>query len=33
MELRRVGGQWWLKMLADFEGLREMLAREYAPRG
>jgi hypothetical protein len=33
MELRRVGGQWWLKMLADFEGLREMLAREDAPRG
>ena len=30
MELRRVGGQWRLKMLADFEGLREMLAREYA---
>jgi hypothetical protein len=33
MELRRTGGHWWLKMLADFEGLREMLAREYAPRG
>ena len=32
-ELRQVGGQWRLKMLADFEGLREMLAREYAPRG
>ena len=33
MELRRVGGQWRLKMLADFEGLREMLARDLAPRG
>ncbi len=33
MELRRVEGQWRLKMLADFEGLREMLAREFAPRG
>ena len=33
MELRRVGGQWRLKMLADFEGLREMLARSAAPRG
>ena len=33
MELRRVGGQWRLKMLADFEGLREMLARDSAPRG
>ena len=33
MELRRVRGQWRLKMLADFEGLREMLARSSAPRG
>jgi hypothetical protein len=33
MELRRVSGQWRLKMLADFEGLREMLARGLAPRG
>jgi len=33
MELRRVGGQWRLKMLADFEGLRELLARESVPRG
>ena len=33
MELRRVGGQWRLKMLADFEGLREMLARDSAPHG
>ena|SRR5438876_498604 len=33
MELRRVGGEWRLKMLADFEGLREMLARDFAPRG
>jgi hypothetical protein len=32
MELRRVGGQWWLEMLADFEGLREMLTRDIAPR-
>jgi hypothetical protein len=27
-ELRRVGGQWRLKMLGDFEGMRELLARE-----
>jgi hypothetical protein len=33
MELRRVKGQWCLKMLADFEGLREMLTRGLAPRG
>jgi hypothetical protein len=33
MELRRVGGKWRLKMLADFEGLREMLAQSSAPRG
>lgn len=33
MELRGVSGQWRLKMLADFEGSREMLARGVAPRG
>lgn len=33
MELRRIKGQWRLKMLADFEGLREMLTRGLAPRG
>lgn len=33
MELRRIKGQWRLKMLADFEGLREMLTRDSAPRG
>ena len=32
MEVRRVGAQWRLKMLADFEGLRELLARESVPR-
>jgi hypothetical protein len=32
MELRQVGGQWRLKMLADFEGLREMLVGEYPLR-
>lgn len=28
MELHRVGGQWRLNMLADFESLRELLARQ-----
>ncbi|HET7612704.1 MAG TPA: hypothetical protein VFK26_02165 [Gemmatimonadaceae bacterium] len=32
MELRRVNGQWKLKMLADFEGLREFLASQSASR-
>jgi len=32
MELHRVGGQWRLKMLADFEGLRELLANQPASR-
>jgi hypothetical protein len=32
MELRRVDGQWRLKMLADFEGLRELLANQSATR-
>jgi len=32
MELRRVNGQWRLKMLADFEGLREFLASQSASR-
>jgi hypothetical protein len=33
MELRRIKGQWRLKMLADFEGLREMLTRASLPVG
>ena len=32
MELRRVNGQWKLRMLADFEGLREFLASQSASR-
>ena len=32
IELRRVNGQWKLKMLADFEGLREFLASQSASR-
>jgi hypothetical protein len=32
MELRRVAGQWRLKMLADFEGLREFLANQPGSR-
>jgi hypothetical protein len=32
MELRRLNGQWKLRMLADFEGLREFLASQSASR-
>jgi len=32
MELRRVNGQWKLKMLADFEELRDFLASQSASR-
>jgi hypothetical protein len=32
MELRRVSGQWRLKMLADFEGLREALVSQPPSR-